>query len=232
MKPILSVLLIFFLSACSLSALPAKTPTPTAPAQSLLPIPSSATPTLPFTATETKSGPIIITQIVDVQTSVVPPSSQTSTQEPSATPPPTAASCAFVEGRLALEELSGQFLDQLKSAGLPVEKARAEAYGENCVAADGSQVRFAAKETDFYLTLNVTDLLDEAALGALLERALAIVELFPVGQTPGPNPGYVGVAFTAGADIQNLWFTRSQANDLRIQGLKGAELYRALKGTP
>jgi hypothetical protein len=175
---------------------------------------------------------VIITQIVDAWTSVVSPSPQVATQEPSPTPPPTEASCAFVEGRIALEELSGQFLEQLKSAGLPVEKARAEAYGENCVSADGSQVRFAARETDFYMTLNVTDLLDEAALGDLLERALIIVELFPVGQTPGPNPGYVGVTFSAGAEVQNLWFTRNQANELRSQGLKGAQLYRALKGTP
>ncbi|MCX6065507.1 MAG: hypothetical protein NT121_07100 [Chloroflexi bacterium] len=146
--------------------------------------------------------------------------------------PTTDAPCAFVEGRQTLDDVSAIFLEKLKAASLPVESARAEAYGENCLAADGSLVRFAARETDFYLALTVSDLLDEAALGGLLEQTLAIVDQFPIDQTPGPNPGYVGIAFKAGEQLQNLWFTQTEANDLRSQGLKGADLYRALKRTP
>lgn len=123
-------------------------------------------------------------------------------------------------------------IDRLTSAGLPFESARAEAYGENCISANGSVVRFAARETDFYVTLTVTDLSDENMLGSLLEQTLAVIDLFPIDQTPGPNPGYVGIAFKVGEQVQNLWFTQIQAADLRVQGLKGADFYRALKGAP
>ena len=146
--------------------------------------------------------------------------------------PITESPCALVEGRKTLDDISEQFLGKLTSAGLPVESARAEAYGENCITADGSVVRFAARETDFYVTLTVADLADETALGNLLEQTLAVIDQFPANQTPGPNPGYVGITFKTGELVQNLWFMQTKVNDLRAQGLKGADLYRALKGTP
>jgi hypothetical protein len=152
-----------------------------------------------------------------------------------ATSPPTPTTenpCAFVEGRKTLEDISKQLLDKLTSAGLPVENARAEAYGENCIAEDGSVVRFTARETDFYVTLTAANLTDETALGSLLEQILAVIDQFPADQTPGPNPGYVGITFKAGEQEQHLWFMQTQINDLRAQGLKGADLYRALKGAP
>jgi hypothetical protein len=140
--------------------------------------------------------------------------------------------CAFVEGRNTLDDISKQLLDKLKAAGLTVESARAEAYGENCIAADGTVVRFSARETDFYTTITVADLTDETELGNLLEQTLSVIDQFPVDQTPGPNPGYVGITFKAGEQVQNLWFMQTQVADLRKQGLKGADLYRALKGKP
>jgi hypothetical protein len=140
--------------------------------------------------------------------------------------------CAYVEGQKTLEDISKQLLDKLTSAALPVENARAEAYGENCIKADGSVARFSARETDFYVTLRVTDLTDESVLGDLLEQTLAVIDQFPPDQTPGPNPGYVGITFKAGERVQNLWFTQIQVDNLHKQELKGADLYRALKGKP
>jgi hypothetical protein len=139
--------------------------------------------------------------------------------------------CAFMEARQALPELSEQFTASLKEAGLPVEAARAEAYGENCVAGDNTVLRFTAKETDFYAGLNVANLADEAILGAYLEKILDIIDKVPTDQT-GPNPGYIGVTFKAGDQLQNLWFLQTQSDDLRAQGLQGADLYRALKNEP
>jgi hypothetical protein len=136
--------------------------------------------------------------------------------------------CAFVEGRKTLADVSERLNGKLKDAGVPIESARAEAYGENCIAADGHVVRFAARETDFYVILTVTNLADDAALGELLEKILTTLDQFPVDQTPGPNPGYIGITYKAGEQVQNLWFTQTQANDLRKQGLKGAALYHAL----
>jgi hypothetical protein len=146
--------------------------------------------------------------------------------------PTTENPCAYVEGRRTLKDISAQLLDKLTGAALPVESARAEAYGENCVNADGSIETFSARETDFYITLIVADLADETALGNLLEQTLAVIDQLPVEQTPGPNPGYVGIAFKAGEKIQNLWFMQTRVNELRKQGLKGVDLYRALRETP
>lgn len=155
------------------------------------------------------------------------------TRTPSAPPtyiPPTAVTaCGWMWARQNLPELSAEFLGKLQQAGLPVETARAEAFGENCLAADGSVVRFATKETDFYLTLTVTDLGDETALGNLLDQTLTIIDQYPIDQTPGPQPGYIGIMFKAGDQAQNLWFTQTRLAELRAQGLSGADLYRALK---
>ena len=151
------------------------------------------------------------------------------------TSPPTPTTenpCAFVEGRKTLEDISKQLLDKLTSAGLPVENARAEAYGENCIAENGSIESFSARENDFYVTLTAANLTDETALGNLLEQTLAVIDQFPTDQTPGPNPGYVGITFKAGDQVQNLWFMQTQMNNLRAQWLKGADLYRSLKGKP
>jgi hypothetical protein len=153
------------------------------------------------------------------------------TPTPSASPTGASGECAYVEARQPLPGLSGQFFDNLKQAGLPVDAARAEAYGENCVAADNSVVRFAAMETDLYITMSVTKLADEAALGGVLEKILVIIANIPADQL-GPNPGYIGVTFKVADQVQNLWFSQTQAGEVQHQGLKGADLYRALTNKP
>jgi hypothetical protein len=151
-------------------------------------------------------------------------------EEPSAllTETPTVGPCGFMWANQSLPELSEQFNVKLKDAGLPVESAYADAYGENCLYADGSIAYFAARETDYYVTLNVSSLDDKTALGGLLEQVLAVIDTFLVGTTPGPNPGYIGVNFQAGDQVEHLWFERRVADETRQQGLTGAELYQAL----
>lgn len=169
-------------------------------------------------------------------TAVEPPTAQPTTPEallaPVITLTPADGQCAFVEGRKQLVEISNQLEEKLKTASLPIKNARAEAYGENCVTADGSVVRFAARETDFYISLIVPDLKDDASLGGMLEQVLTSIEQFPVGQTPGPNPGYIGVSYQAEDSVVNLWFMRSTAVDLIAQGVRGADLYRRLQNQP
>ena len=153
------------------------------------------------------------------------------TPTPAATTSSSPAPCAFVEGRQSLPDLSASFLASLKNASLPVETARAEAYGENCVEADNSTAGFTASETDFYVTLQVADLKDEAVLGKLIEELLVVIDRIPPSQL-GPNQGYVGITFHAGEQMQNLWFMRIQAATLQTQGVHGADLYRALNTRP
>lgn len=115
---------------------------------------------------------------------------------------PTTGPCGFAWATQSLPELSEQLLARLNEAGLPVAAARAEAYGENCVYSDGTVARFAAMQTDYRVTLAVETLTDAETLGSLLEQTLEIIDGFPVGETPGPNPGYIGITFQAGEAVE------------------------------
>jgi hypothetical protein len=136
--------------------------------------------------------------------------------------------CAFVEGRQQLSDVSDRISARMKEAQFPLMNVRAEAYGENCIASDGHLVRFAARETDYYFTISVTDLENQEDLGNLLDNLLEILKLFPIENTPGPNPGYISVVFQSPSKSQNLWFTRQHASDLISQGINGTTLYRDL----
>lgn len=142
---------------------------------------------------------------------------------------PTVGPCGFVWASQGLPELSAQLLKRLNEAGLPVTAARAEAYGENCIYSDGALAYFAAMQTDYHITLAVETLADAESLGSLLEQTLEIIDGFPVGETPGPNPGYIGITFQAGETVENLWFQQTQSDSLRAQGLSGEQLYEALR---
>jgi hypothetical protein len=136
--------------------------------------------------------------------------------------------CGFVWAREPQPELSQEFDKALKKA-LPQASGRAEAYGENCLNSQGQVVRFAAMETDYYVTLQVETLEDKQALGKLIEQVLGVLAQFPVETTPGPQPGYVGIAFKAPSDELNLWFTRRDAEAALENGLRGEELFNSLQ---
>ncbi len=149
---------------------------------------------------------------------------------PPPTEPPTIGPCGFVWATQSLPQISQQLFERLQQAGLPVSAAHSEAYGENCVYSDGTVARFAAMQTDYRVTLAVETLTDAEALGSLLEQTLEIIDGFPVGETPGPNPGYIGITFQAGETVENLWFQQTQSDALRAQGLGGQSLYESIKG--
>ena len=132
----------------------------------------------------------------------------------------------------AQPELSARLVEKLKQAAMPVEIARADAYGENCIAADHTVVSFSRLETDFYIVLNAPDLSDQAVLGGLVEKALTVIDQFPPGELGPASAGYIGITFQTGSQTQDLRFTYGGANNLRKQGLKGADLYQALANKP
>jgi hypothetical protein len=146
------------------------------------------------------------------------------------TPPQDDSSteCGFVWARESLPELSQEFDAALKEA-LPQASGYAEAYGENCITNQGEVVRFLAMETDFYATLTVENLEDKQALGKFAEQVLSVLAGFPVGSTPGPQPGYVGITFQSPGDELRLWFTRRDAEAALENGLRGEELFNALQ---
>ena len=137
--------------------------------------------------------------------------------------------CAWTWNTQPLPDLSTQVESALKAAGLNGVTASAEAFGENCIIATGEVDHFAVMETDFRIRVEVQDLADTAALGDLLERILGVLDTFPPGDTPGPQPGYIGVRFVHETEEINLWFTVNSGESARAQGLHGAELINEMQ---
>jgi hypothetical protein len=141
--------------------------------------------------------------------------------------PTTASSqrCFFTWASQPLPDLTAQVQVALNAAGLTGVSANALAYGENCTdSRTNKPVSFSTLETDFYITVKDTDLTDRPAMGNLLEKILAILDTFPVGKVPGPQPGNIAVSFQAGSDQWNLIFTVPAGKSARQQGLHGAAL--------
>ena len=136
--------------------------------------------------------------------------------------------CGYVWARESLPELSKDFKEALQEVQ-PQADGYAEAYGENCIDSQGNVVRFLSMETDFYVTLRVKDLEDKQALGEWIEQVLNLVAKFPVEDTPGPQPGYVGITFETPGDELRLWFTQMDAETALENGLQGEELFNALQ---
>jgi hypothetical protein len=133
--------------------------------------------------------------------------------------------CAFNWATRALPELSASVQAAMEAAGLENVTATAEAYGETCSTGRPAETpSFGAMETDFRLTVKVANLTDRDELGSRLEKILIVLDQFPVGTTPGPQSGHVGVSFQADDGQLNLWFHRADGKSAREQGLKGAAL--------
>jgi hypothetical protein len=137
--------------------------------------------------------------------------------------------CGWQWATQPLPELSQQVEQAMQAGVQPQARASAQAYGENCIQADGTIAYFATMETDFAVTLTVEDLTDRQALGELLDKTLAVLDQFPAETTPGPQAGYARVTFQHGQDTLGLWFQLSAVDGFRQQGLRGADLLEALE---
>jgi hypothetical protein len=138
--------------------------------------------------------------------------------------------CYFNWATQALPELSAQVQAAMQAAGLANVSAAAGAYGENCYDARTNQpVRFAAMETDFFVTVRMKNLTNQAEMGNLLEQILIVLDGFPTGMTPGPQSGYIRVTFQTAADELRLWFPVTDGEAARAQGLHGAALLEKLQ---
>jgi hypothetical protein len=146
------------------------------------------------------------------------------------TAPAVEVECAFVWSNRTLVEEAQQVDAAFMEAGMSPVEVQASAYGEDCLDSETNQVvRFTPMQTDFYLTIPVESTADVQQMGDWVERSMRVLESFPPGQVPGPNPGYVGITFGDGTETVNLWFLRSQAKSLMDEGLRGGELFEALR---
>jgi hypothetical protein len=130
------------------------------------------------------------------------------------------AACGYVWAYNDLPELTGR-LQQV----LPTEQVRAQAFGEDCVYADGHAV-FSALETDFYVVGHIESLQNEEELGNRMAKALVAVLALPAEEAPGVRPGFVEFRFSgAGADSIVVRVPIEQF-ETAAMGMTGAKLFR------
>ncbi|KPL74209.1 hypothetical protein AC812_12905 [Bellilinea caldifistulae] len=138
--------------------------------------------------------------------------------------------CAYTWASQSLPEESQQMDQLLKQAGFENVRVVAEAFGENCVNAEGQNVRFAVMQTDVRLFVTVGSLSNPAELGELAASLLNTIFQIPATALPGTQPGYVGIQFTSSQqEVLNLWFKRDWAERLLQSGIRGEELLRELQ---
>lgn len=159
-------------------------------------------------------------------TPTVSPPPTTVTITATATLPPYSG-CGYQWAYQDLPELSAEFQGAIQSLQ-PEAQASAFAFGEDCVHADGKTRTFIPMETDFNITLQVSDLLDEANLGEWIVNVMQVVENIPPEKIVGPRPGRVSIGFQFGSNQKAVNFYIDQYETLP-SGLSNTEIYQALQ---
>ena len=136
--------------------------------------------------------------------------------------------CANMWATELLPAESAKIQELFDQAGMTDYQVKANAFGENCVAEDGSIVSFGASETDIYVTVTVLDLQDRNDLGAHLYALMQILEQINF-ELSGPNVGYLGVTFQQGGQSVQLWAPRDAVAQAILNGLRGSDLFDALQ---
>jgi len=142
------------------------------------------------------------------------------------TPESSSENCAYQWAQKSLPKLS----DELQQAIQELQheaQASAFAFGEDCIYADGHAV-FSAMETDFNVTLRISDLSNESDLGEWIVKVVQVVENIPSEKIEGPRPGRVSLEFQSASEQKFLNFYIDQYQSLPA-GLSNAEIYQALQ---
>jgi len=196
------------LCACSTSVASPQ-PTPPAPTDTPLAFPSTAIPDPTLIAT-------LSTPHIDQ-----PPGDNITAA------PPNPQDCGYQWANQDLPELSASFQSSIQALQ-PEAQANTYAFGENCLHEDGSVGGFSAMETDFNITLQVTDLTNESDLGEWIVKVMQVIESIPQDQIVGPQPGRVSMIFQSNGDQEVVNFYINQYQGLPA-GLSNSEIYEALQ---
>jgi hypothetical protein len=135
--------------------------------------------------------------------------------------------CGYQWAYQDLPELSSEF-QQSMQALQPDAQAGAFGFGEDCVYADGTKT-FIPMETDFNVTIPLSDTTDSAILGEWVVRIMQVIEEIPPDEIVGPRPGRVSILFE-NAQREGVNFYIDQYHALPA-GLTPAEIYQTLKST-
>jgi len=235
MESIVRSILFFTLMLSACSAIPTSTASQSAVPQSVSPISPSETFAVP-TATTLLTLPATTESISPLPTTAIPNSRPISTlatphidQGPDGaiTVPPDTQNCGYQWANQGLPELSSSFQQSLQALQ-PEVQGIAFAFGENCVLPDGSIGRFLPMETDFNITLQVSDLNNESDLGDWIVKVMQVITAIPPEQIVGPRPGRVSMTFQSGAEQKIVNFYIDQYQGLP-SGLSTAEIFQALQ---
>ena len=152
---------------------------------------------------------------------------QTLTPTPSITITPTYEGCYYVWAYQSLPEVTEK-LDAAIRAIQPTASANADAFGENCVYADGHST-FGARETDFHVYLSIENRGDEDAMGNWIAQVMPVVDQltgFPGG------PGFVEFSFKDNEPSSLIVRIPVYRYKNKAQGITGARLFRMFYTTP
>lgn len=156
-----------------------------------------------------------------------PATTEAPTVIPTTAVPTELPPCGYQWAYQDLPDLSSAFEQSIR--GLQAEaQANAYAFGENCVAADGTVVTFLPMETDFNITLQAADLSNEDDLGEWIVKVMQIIESIPQEQIAGPRPGRVTIMFQSSSEQKIVNFYIDKYQELPA-GLSNSEIFQALQ---
>ncbi len=201
-----------FLAACSPNRLSSE-----APPTSVL---SPATENIPVSTTEILPPPKLIATLATPHIDPGPNGAVTDS-------PSYPQGCGYQWAQQDLPELSSDFQQSIQGLQ-PEARAYAFAFGENCMGADGNVVRFIPMETDFSVTVQVSNSTNISELGEWMVKVMKVIENIPPDQIVGPRPGRVTLSFQHNDEQIFINFYIDQYHALPA-GLSNAEIYQALQ---
>ena len=148
-------------------------------------------------------------------------------EEPPTSAPANPQDCNYQWAYQDVPELSTSFQQSLQALQ-PEAQGNAYIFGENCILSDGSIGAFLARETDFNITLQVSDLNDEEDLGKWIKKVMQVITEIPPEQIVGPVPGRVSLVFQSGGDQRAINFGIDQFQNLPPD-LSDTEMFQALQ---
>ena len=93
---------------------------------------------------------------------------------------------------------------------------------------DGSVGSFLPMETDFNITLQVSDLKNETELGEWIAKVMRVIADLPPESILGPRPGRVSITFQFAGEHRSVFFYINQYQELPA-GLSSAEIFQQLE---
>ena len=143
---------------------------------------------------------------------------------------PTYEGCAYMWAYQDLPDLSAKLDASIRTLNTDAS-ASAYAFGEDCVYADGHKT-FGAMETDFNVSLQVTDLTNEEAFGNWIKEVMSFIFQIPSEEISGPQPGFVEFRFVKSDTEQIVLRVPLRGYETTAKGLSGAELFRLFYAPP